>query len=199
MSYVLSHRATIPGGLAFGLVFAFIHALSGALGVFGLHYIIARSVSETLESVTSITQIVSFGLITFLGLVILCQHVFTLLTKKAHDKETGTGKTNRNGMFAWALSVGLVPCRQVVMVMLFCMSMDVTILGWLLAGCISMGMATTISFVVVTVVMGKTGMLSIASKKTAIKVESILGMLSGAAIAVFGLIFLLSNIQSVVK
>ena len=51
----------------------------------------------------------------------------------------------RKGVLPWAVAVGLVPCPAVVMVMLFCLSMDVVILGLLLAVCISIGMATTIS------------------------------------------------------
>jgi ABC-type nickel/cobalt efflux system permease component RcnA len=85
MTYVLSHRATILGGVLFGVCFALIHALSGAVGVLGLRYIIQRSVSETLASATTVTQIVSFTLITILGLGILFKHGYALFSSKEPD------------------------------------------------------------------------------------------------------------------
>ena len=67
--------------------------------------------------------------------------------------------------------------------------MDAMILGLLLAALISIGMATTLSFVVITIAMGKTGVLGIISKNHAIRVEGIIGLLSGAAISIFGALF----------
>jgi len=99
-------------------------------------------------------------------------------------------------VLAWAVTVGLVPCPAVVMVMLFCLSMDAMILGLLLAAFISLGMATTISIVVIAIIMGKTGALSVVSEKYAMRVEGTIGLLSGAAISVFGALFLISSINS---
>ena len=196
MSYVLSHRSTVLGGMLFGLCFALIHALSGAVGVLGLRYIIQRSVSETLASVTAVTQIVSFGLITLLGLGILLRHGRGLLFSSAGNG-TEPSEATRKGVLPWAVAVGLVPCPAVVMVMLFCLSMDVMILGLLLAVCISIGMATTISFVVTAAVLGKTGAISAVSKNHIARVEGIVGALSGGAIAIFGALFLISTVDSI--
>ncbi len=159
MSFVLSHRATLLNGLIFGLCFALIHALSGAVGVVGLRYIIERSVSETLASVTNVTQIVSFGLITLLGLGVLIKHGYKLFFASATHRKTSSADVPRKGVLPWAAAVGLVPCPAVVMVMLFCLTMDVVILGLLLAIFISLGMATTISVVVTTISLGKAGVL----------------------------------------
>ncbi|MDY6830869.1 MAG: hypothetical protein SWC96_03370 [Thermodesulfobacteriota bacterium] len=196
MSYVLSHRASVLGGVLFGFCFAFIHAASGTIGVLGLHYFIKRSVSETLTSVTTTTQIVSFGLIFLLGAVILIKHGRAFLNTAALNRGGDAQKTNRKSALAWAATVGLVPCPAVVMVMLFCLSMDAMILGLLLAASISLGMATTISFVVIALVLGKTGVLSAVPRNYVMRVEGIIGLLSGAAISVFGALFLLSTINA---
>lgn len=199
MTYVLSNRATIFSGLLFGICFALLHASSGAVGVLGLRYIIQRSVSDTLTSATTITQIVSFSLIIILGLGILFKHGAALFSPATLDNEgSKTVEATRKGVFAWALAVGLVPCPAVVMVMLFCLSMDVLLLGLLLAVCISIGMATTISFVVITTILGKTGIMSTISKKYAVRVESVFGVLSGGAIVAFGTLFLISTINTAV-
>jgi ABC-type nickel/cobalt efflux system permease component RcnA len=198
MTYVLSHRATIMGGVFFGVCFALIHAFSGAVGVLGLQYIIQSSVSDTLASATTTTQIVSFALITILGLGILFKHGRAFFSPAAHDKGSETSRIPRKGVLAWAVAVGLVPCPAVVMVMLFCLSMEVMMLGLLLAACISIGMATTISFVVITIILGKTGIMRTVSAKYAGRVEGILGVLSGGATVAFGTLFLISTIHTAV-
>jgi len=197
VSYVLAHRATLARGLLFGLSFSVIHALSGVAGVVGLRFIIQRSFSQTLESVTAATQIISFGLIALLGLVILLKHARELLPKAVRAGGKRPESVTRKRTFAWAAAVGLVPCPAVVMVMLFCLSMDVMVLGLVLAACISAGMAVTISAVVIAVIMGKSGALSAVSDTYALWIERGIGCVSGAAIAVFGTLFCLSNIQAV--
>lgn len=197
MSYVLSHKASIMGGLLFGLCIAIFHGFSGAVGVLGLRFIIQRGVSETLATVTTVTQIISFGLIALLGLGILLKNGYAIFFKSASENDAAPAKASRKGLLPWAMAVGLVPCPAVVMVMLFCLSMDVIIIGLLLAACISFGMAATISFVVTAVVMGKAGVLNTVSIKRAERVEGFVGILSGAVIAIFGTLFLLATINSV--
>jgi ABC-type nickel/cobalt efflux system permease component RcnA len=197
MTYVLTHRASILGGILFGTCFAFIHASSGAIGVLGLKYIIQSSFSETLVSATTITQLVSFSLITILGLSILYKHACRVFTHRALGRDSESNTASRKGVISWSVAVGLVPCPAVVMVMLFCLSMDVMALGLLLAACISIGMATTISFVVITIVLGKAGVLATVSEKYAYRVEGVVGVLSGGAIVTFGAIFLLSTINTI--
>ena len=54
-----------------------------------------------------------------------------------------------------ALAVGMVPCSGVVLVLLFCISLNALSLGLLLALCLTLGMAVTISAVSVAVIAGK--------------------------------------------
>jgi nickel/cobalt exporter len=199
MSYVLSHRSSIMGGLLFGLCVAFFHGISGAIGVLGLRYIIQRGVNETLTTVTTVTQVASFGLIALLGLGILLKNAYASFFASAPNLETVSAKTPRKGILPWAIAAGLVPCPAVVMVMLFCMSMGVTKLGLLLTACISLGMAATISLVVTAAVMGKAGALYTLSKKRAKTMEVFVGIFSGAAIAIFGTLFLLTTISSALR
>jgi ABC-type nickel/cobalt efflux system permease component RcnA len=197
MSYVLSHRATIWGGVLFGICFAFIHALSGAIGVLGLRYIIQKSVSETMTSATNVSQIVSFALITLLGLFIFYRHTVSFFKRRPPRNESNSKPSSRKGVIPWAVAVGLVPCPAVVLVMLFCLSMDVMVLGLLLAACISIGMATTISLVVIAILIGKSGMLASISPKHALRAEGIIGVISGGAIVTFGTLFLITTVNTI--
>ena len=194
-SYVLTHNTSIFGGLIFGLCTALLHAFSGVIGVMGLRYVIQRGVSDTLAAVTTVTQTVSFGLIAFLGLGIFLKHGYSLFFAQTTDAMPGPESQKR--LLPWAISIGLVPCPAVVMVMLFCLSMEVMVLGLLMAACISLGMAITISSVVILVVMGKDGFLNVVPKERAEKVEGIVGVLSGAVITVLGTLFLIATIGSI--
>jgi len=196
LSYVLSHRATLAAGLLFGLSFSVIHALSGVVGVVGLRYLIQSSFSRTLESVTAATQIISFGLIALLGLAIVINHARGALKASATDTRVEPARASRRGVLVWAAAVGLVPCPAVVMIMLFCLSMDALILGLALAACISAGMAATISGVVIAAVMGKAGALGAVPGRYALLLERWVGLASGAAIALFGALFCAANISA---
>ena len=188
MTYILSRNASISGGILFGASIALIHGLSGALCVLGLHYILQQSVTRTLTSVTTTTQLVSFGLITLFGGWIAVSHLrewFRPVESGTYGKDTNRGKTR---LLPWALSVGMVPCPGVVMVMLFCLSMGVFSLGLMAAVAISLGMAVTISLVVVCVVLGRKACVDRLATSRAHQVEQILGIVSGLAVATLGFV-----------
>jgi nickel/cobalt transporter (NicO) family protein len=192
VSYVLSHRSSISNGLLFGVFIALFHGFSGAIGVLGLRYLIQRSFGETMATATEVTQFVSFGLIILLGLGILLKHAASLF----HAKEKSLTQPSRRGLLPWALAIGLIPCPAVVMVMLFCLSMEAMLLGMLMAISISLGMAGTIALVIVAVVMGKGLTLNLLPEKHVDRIEGIVGILSGAVVAVFGALFLFASFHS---
>ncbi len=189
VSYVLSHKISVAGGALFGVFIAFIHGFAGAAGVLGLRYIIDRNVSDTLGTVTHATQIISFGLIALLGLGIFFKCGFALMFKPASEPAENESNLSKKGLLPWAAAVGLVPCPAVVMVMLFCLSMDVLILGIILSICISFGMAATICLAVFAVAMGKAGVLQTIPKKRVKLIENTIGLVSGMAVMVFGAVF----------
>ncbi|MCP4575320.1 MAG: hypothetical protein GY846_03415 [Deltaproteobacteria bacterium] len=193
-SFMLSRNPTIFSGLAFGILTALFHGMSGILCVLLLRYILEQSVSSSLESASSILQTVSFTLIGLLGMGILINNLYALI--KVNDSVDGdtvpAEKTTQKNFLLWALAVGLVPCPGVVMVLLFCMSMDAFMLGLLLAICISIGMAMTISFVILAVVIGKAYSMSLFSDKWTIRIERFMGLFSGLAVTTLAILFLIA-------
>ncbi len=196
MSYFVSRKASIAKGLLFGFCVAAVHGFSGVSVVLGIRYVIGRTVGETLETVTSATQIVCFGLISALGLAILSKSAHALYVSRREKNDAASEPTpvesSGKSFLAWVLALGLVPCPAVVMAMLFCLSMDAMVLGFLLATCISLGMASTISFVAIAVIAGKQGVLKAAGNRRTEIVEASAGLVSGLAIFVFGVVFLLT-------
>ena len=196
MFYILSRNSSIASGLLFGTLIAFFHGFSGAICVLGLHYVLQKSVSGTLGTVYHTTQIVSFSLIALLGFGILVKNGYKLFLKSESSPNPPKKKSKafKKGLLPWAVGVGLVPCPGVVMVMLFCLSMDSLTLGLLLAVFISLGMATTVSFVVIAVVIGKGISLRTFSTKRTERVESLIGVVSGLAVTALGVLFLTTTI-----
>jgi ABC-type nickel/cobalt efflux system permease component RcnA len=192
-SYVLSHRASVLGGITFAVCIGLIHGFSGALGVMGLRFFLQQGVNKSLADTTEITQIVSFGLIFLLGLAISLKHGHGLLVG-AKSEAASQVPASKKGLASWALALGLVPCPAVVMVMLFCISMEVWMLGLLMAACISLGMATTISVVVTVVVMGKGGVLKTVPQSRIHLIEGIIGVVAGTGVTVFGLLLFLASL-----
>jgi ABC-type nickel/cobalt efflux system permease component RcnA len=195
-SYVLSHRASVWGGISFAVCIALIHGFSGVVGVLGLRFFLQQGTNESLADTTEITQIVSFGLIFLLGLAISLKHGRGLLVGPKPESTAPTVQTSKKGLASWALALGLVPCPAVVMVMLFCISMEVWILGLLMAACISLGMAFTISVVVTVVVMGKGGVLKKVPERRLYIIEGLIGVVAGSGVTLFGLLFFLSAIHA---
>jgi len=195
MSFMLSRNATLSGGLLFGILIALFHGFSGILCVLGLRYILQQSISGSLGTVSRITQMVSFSLITLLGLAIVFKnsHAFFAGNKIPDPGVGNPSKTHQKSFLPMILAVGLVPCPGVVMVLLFCLSMDAFMLGLLLAVVISLGMAATISFVIVAVVLGKDFSMKFFSEGRAVVIEQCTGLVSGVAITTLGVLFLLST------
>lgn len=196
ISYMASRDAAVKAGLLFAVFVALIHGASGVVGVLGLRWVIQRGVGETLASVTTTTQIVSFGLIVLLGVVLAAKNGRDLWVETRMVNEPPRPPSNPFGFLPWAVAIGLVPCPAVVMTMLFCMSMDAIGLGLILAACIALGMAVTLSAVTTATVLGKTGILTLFPSEKLKTAEASIGLLSGVAIAVFGALFLTTTLMT---
>ncbi len=91
-----------------------------------------------------------------------------------------------------ALAVGMVPCPGVVLVLLFCLSLNALSLGLLLAFSLTLGMAATISAVGVAVIAGKNlTFKSISGRHRLTKIiEQGTEIVGALMVTVLGLIFL---------
>jgi ABC-type nickel/cobalt efflux system permease component RcnA len=197
MSYIASRKPSLSNGLLLGMLIAFVHGLSGIVCVLGLRFLLERSISGNIDSVSKTTQIISFSLISILGLFILIKNLLELFYQGETEPDPNRLKSSnpdKKGLLPWAMAVGLVPCPGVVMIMLFCLSMDVFLLGVALAFSMSIGMAATISCVVIATILGKAGVLKALSQKYAERIETVMGILSGTAVSLLGILFLFSSI-----
>jgi len=194
ISYILSQRPRLLRGILFGNFIALFHGLSGILFVLIIRIILEKSITGTLEDVTRITQIISFSLIACLGLGILIKSIYRWI-KSAKNSRPSFDKSNKrylNSPLLSALVVGMIPCPGVVMVMLFALSMNLVGLGIMLGVTLSLGMAITITCVVVMGILGKTALLETVAGNggLVITLEYLIETIAGLMITCLGLLFL---------
>lgn len=164
-SYLLSHKSKLSRGILLGNMAAFFHGMSGVLLVVIVHMVLMKGISSSLEYVTRTTQMISYALIALLGAILLSRNILAWIKanfeKGAHDEDLFHSK--KSGTISMAFAVGIVPCPGVVLVMLFCLSLNEIGLGLLLAFSLILGMAFTISTV---------GAFGIAGKRCALRILS---------------------------
>jgi ABC-type nickel/cobalt efflux system permease component RcnA len=173
--------------LIFANLVALTHGFSGILLVLAVKFLFQTQISGSLETVTYITQIISFSLISLLGFMISIKNIYKWIKKPAKFQHRYF--TNP---YVTAVAVGCIPCPGVVMVMLFAISLNLTWLGILLGAFISIGMAFTVSCIVFLGIVGKTVVLSGAPKhkKVFFVIETIVETSAGLILMGLGIFFL---------
>lgn len=93
-----------------------------------------------------------------------------------------------------ALAVGMVPCPGVVLVMLFCLSLDAVGLGLLLAACLTIGMTLTISAIGIVWLSGKNLALGLLKRRPALAevIENVIEITAALMVMALGLLFLVT-------
>jgi len=185
--YMLSERPEVWKGVALGNLIGFFHGMFGVFTVLALHFLLSKTVSGTISDIEHITRITSYSLLCLLGALVVVKSLAEMLSKTPKNP----GPLSKN-MLVWGFSAGIVPCPGVVMIMLFCLSLGLPYLGVALSVFVSAGMAVTISFVVVLVIMGKKASFSFLPEETIESGERVLALLSGLFILGVGTVFLAS-------
>jgi nickel/cobalt exporter len=156
-SYLLSRGRKLSGGILLGNSIAFFHGLSGVVFVLAVHFVLKRGVTGSLESVTRVTQLVSYSLIVLLGAALLTKSLFSWRSQPGNEgsNQRQALEEKKRTPLAMAMAVGVIPCPGVVLAMLFCLSLNAVGLGLVLAFFLILGMAMTVSAVGVASLAGK--------------------------------------------
>jgi len=195
MAYMVSRRPSLTKGLVFGVSIAMIHGMSGIAFVVIVGSLLKAGVLSALGEVTRLTQMVSYALIAMIGFSIAAKSILVWRSRRRAVSPPTTEEPQRRH-WAAALAIGLVPCPGVVMVALFCASMGCFLLGIVLGLAISLGMALTLSTLVLTVTAGKmAAMQGLAGRKRHWpQMETLIAGTGGFLVATFGLLCLTATI-----
>lgn len=194
LSYILTCKPKLSQSLIFGNLVALTHGFSGIFLVLSVKFILHTSITGSLDSVTYITQIISFSLISLMGIAIVIKSLHNWFKKKSTEARKQTWLFA--SPFTTAFAVGLIPCPGVVMVMLFAISLNLTGLGVILGFCIAAGMASTITLIVIAGMSGKSAILKLSNRHERLRgiLEYSIETIAGLIITSLGLILLLANL-----
>ena len=191
LSYAVT-RGRLSAALAVGNLTAIVHGLSGITLVLMVKFILDARMSETLPDTTQGAQVISYGLVAFLGAILLGRALWSWRAKNNQASQT------KRDVPPWlmALAAGLIPCPGVVLIMLFFLAQDMLWLGVLMASAMSLGMAMTITAVAVAAYGSKSLSLRAASLSPVAGKWSMRITEAGAALAllVLGLLFLAASL-----
>lgn len=166
MAYTLGQGRSYGTGFFLGSLIALIHAGSAILFVVILRVFLEQNISTSLDSISKTTQVASYSLITLIGLIMFISSIPPWFGKQHSSSDVQQKQAGRivHGPLAAAFAIGVVPCPGVIMILLFCLSLDQMILGLLLGVTVSLGMAVTITLAVWMGLAGKRMTFRISSR-----------------------------------
>jgi ABC-type nickel/cobalt efflux system permease component RcnA len=195
-SYFLSNKkANIKTGILMGSLIAFMHACSALIIVLTLYAIIKKSFLSSFENLSSIIRLISYGLITIIGLFLLLKSVINPGKKK--NFQTSKNYILDKGMLPIIFAIGIIPCPGAVIILLFSISMEILKVGIISTFFMATGMAFTISSVGILTIITKKGILKLASDKNRLITifQKALELIGASLILLFGLFLFLYNIS----
>ncbi|MCK5683179.1 hypothetical protein KAJ27_03630 [bacterium] len=162
ISYFASQKSEWKKGILLGVIIAFLHVISAVALVLCLYFIFKKSLLTRMNDFEQQLKLVSFSLITLIGMVL----IFLNLKKK--PVETNVEVSNKS-IYSIAVGVGLVPCPNTTIILLFSISLNILWYGLFLAFGLAVGMAITISTTGVLTVLVKNRSIGFLSKNSGLK------------------------------
>ena len=196
-SFFLANDAKLRHSIIVGYLIAIVHAIAALAVVLILYYVIRGLFSTGVEQADHWIQLVTFAIITVLGVFILIGRIRgTHHHHHAHEGEPRAGLSMRS-LVGIAVPAGAIPCPGAVAVILFALSLHMLGVSILSVVFISLGMGVTISVTGAIVILAKGGALKALAGGHGEK-ESVprrIIEIAGAAILVlFGLTFFLAQL-----
>ncbi len=193
-SYFLSHSSKIKKGILVGSFIGFLHALSALAIVLVLNFIIKQPFLRTFEDIDKVIKLVSYALISLIGLFLLVKAIMETLKKK-EGKVFIIEKESEKNVLPFVFAVGMVPCPGAMIILLFSLSLGFLAIGVISTLFMALGMATTISVVGILTILTKERVLKLFSQESRFRkpIQSSLAILGATFILLLG-IFLLTEI-----
>lgn len=197
-SYLLSRGNNLGLGIFLGNLTALFHGLSGVGLVLAVYFLLQKGVTGSLASVTHTTQLISYSLIVLLGAVLLIRSLVSWRMQAGNNRSSKIklSKERFSHPLLPAIAAGIIPCPGIVLVMLFCISLDALGLGLLLAFFLTLGMAVTISAVGVAGLAGKSLLLGALERRRTMaeNIERGIETMAALMVTALGLLFFAASL-----
>jgi len=192
-SYLAAQGKKIKDGIIIGNIIAMVHGLSGVILIMILNALLTKGISGKVENLTHTIQLVSYCLITLIGVFLFIKSLIAWWKKETVNRKESAEKQEKSSLLM-AVTIGCIPCPGIILIMLFSISLNATSLGIILALSMSMGMAFTISIVGIGVIAGKKALLGSLNRHQIIIVEHTIASVSAFLIMIIGMLLFLSSL-----
>jgi len=186
VSYFISEKADVKKGAILGNLIAFIHVGTSVVLVLIIYSVVRSTVLNHVEDTTRTISLISYALITLIGLTLLFLRIKNKTHHSPHDYSHGEGLStgSNKSIISVALAAGIVPCPGTIMLLIFSMSLGMLLLGILLALAIAAGMAVTISLAGIAAILSRRLLLDVILKTQNMRLILANGMEFAGCIAI---------------
>ncbi len=213
-TYLLSHESQLRRGIILSFTAAMVQGLTAIVIVTVAVWLLDLSMRQT-RGMANDFEVVSFALITLVGLLIIWTRLWRLkkssVTATATDVNQHAGedcghshgptagnldsKLSLRTFVGIILSIGIRPCTGAVIVLLLAYSLDLGVAGLFAVLAMSLGTALTITLLaIISVYLGQLARrlftLLPESGAASTRVMDVIGLVGGGAIFIFGLLLL---------
>ena len=167
--YFMARPGRCGEGVMVGISVTLLHAGSTVVIVYGLYFLLRRSVSAAFSSASTALEIASYAAILVLGLVLFSLAVRKWVRNGRFGQASCGSEPEHSGDQALAaiiLGSGIVPCPGAALVLILCLSQNLPRIGVLAVLSMSAGMAVVTVGVSLAVILGKRGLLSVLPSGT---------------------------------
>ena len=187
VAYFMERQSSPWLGLLFGNLSMFFHVLSAGVLIFAGTYLLQTMGLVLVDNAGVFLEGMSFAMLTVIGLCMVVGRVAVMVRKRPKKVDTET-VTKRGTLALTALAAGLVPCPGASLILVFCISLGLPMVGALSLVAISLGMGATISLFAVATIVSRTLALRLTRNRGRLfsGLQAGISLLGGLAMSVFG-------------
>ncbi len=213
-TYLLSHESQLRRGVILSFAAAMVQGVTAIVVVTSAVWLLNLSMRQT-QGMANDVEVVSFALITLVGLLIIGTRLLRLrksqlaVTATDHHHHKGAVCDHSHGptaddldaalslrtFISIILSIGIRPCSGAVIVLLLAYSLNLWVAGLFAVLAMSLGTALTITLLaVLSIYLGQAARRFLTllpnSSEASARIMDVIGLVGGGAIFIFGLLLL---------
>ncbi|MBA3052714.1 MAG: hypothetical protein ABII20_07470 [Candidatus Omnitrophota bacterium] len=189
-SYFVAEGSSIKKGVAAAFAVMLMQAFSAIVIVSALYLTVRHSYTGSFEKFSNVIKLVSYALITAIGLGLLIKALFFRRAETNAGQQPVTADIR-----PLIFSIGIVPCPGVIILLIFAASLHFLYLGIFLAVIMALGMALTLSVVAVATITARKSLgLFMGSGGKSRKMEKLMELSGALLIFIFGGIFFIGSL-----
>ncbi len=180
VAYFIGEGTKPLKGILAGFMLAAVHAASAIILVGGFYLFTTRSLLVSVDQAQTLLFPLTYGIILVLGIWMVVHGMKDYRSPQSPEK--------KNNSLGWLIFTGLVPCPAASAIMILAVAGNAATIGVVSVTAMSLGMGVLLAAVGLLAILMRDRMTALLKNPEAgRKLELVLQLLSGAAMALFGL------------